>query len=161
MRNSSHSPGCMRALPASQSCQVRSVEEMSAAAVVWESPTSSLACRISAGDGLFTENDAVDFVKQRDGIGAVIVRNAREVGALDIEVSAIPIDVAHGGFGEVRFDLGNSSGRDFVGDLNGGHDLLQLFGLRRATHELNYTRFPCNRKSFLHKFSEAQTPPHN
>jgi hypothetical protein len=27
MRNSSHSPGCMRAFPASQSCQVRSVED--------------------------------------------------------------------------------------------------------------------------------------
>lgn len=47
MRNSSHNPACIRALPASQSCQVRSVEDMSAAAAVWDSPTSSRACRIS------------------------------------------------------------------------------------------------------------------
>ncbi len=161
MRNSSQRPGCIRALPASQSCQVRSVEDMSAAAAVWESPASSLACRISDGVGLFTANDAVDFFEQGDGIGAVIVRNAREVGALDLEVGAIPIDVAQRGFGEEYFDLGNGSGWDFVGDLNGGHDLLQLSGLRRATHELNYTRNPCNSKSFLQKINEAPTPPHN
>ena len=149
MRNSSHSPGCMRALPASQSCQVRRVDEMIAAAAVCESPADSLACRISAGDGLFTANDAVNFVKQRNCIGAVIVRNAREVGALDLEVGASPIDVANGGFCEMRFDLCNSRGRDFVGDLNSGHDFLRLFGLRRATHELNYTRFPCIRKELF------------
>ena len=31
----------------------------------------------------------------------------------------------------------------------------------RCIHELNYTRIPCNRKSFLRKIFEAATPPHN
>lgn len=52
MRNSSHSPGCMRALPASQSCQVRKVEWMRAAAADCESPAASRAERISSGNGL-------------------------------------------------------------------------------------------------------------
>lgn len=52
MRNSSHNPACMRAFPASQSCQVRNVDEMSAAAADWERPAASRAPRISEGDGL-------------------------------------------------------------------------------------------------------------
>lgn len=146
MRNSSHSPGCMRAFPASQSCHVRRVEKIRAAAAVCDNPASSRACRISEGAGLFTGNYVVDFMEQGYRIGAVVFRNAGEVGALDLEVGAVPVDVAQGGFSEVRFDLSNSSGRHFVSDLNGGHDLLQLFGLRCATHELNYTRIPCKSK---------------
>jgi len=42
----------MRALPASQSCHVRNVDEMSAAAADWERPAASRAPRISEGDGL-------------------------------------------------------------------------------------------------------------
>ena len=51
MRNSSHRPGCMRALPASQSCQVRRVEWMRSAADVCESPAASRAARTSSGVG--------------------------------------------------------------------------------------------------------------
>ena len=81
MRNSSHRPGCMRALPASQSCHVRSVEEMSTAAAVWESPASSRACRISAGVGLCTcgsdvaniGGDACEhFARAEDAVAALI-----------------------------------------------------------------------------------------
>lgn len=49
-RKSSHKPGCMRALPASQSCHVRSVEWINSAAADCES--SPRAARISSGVGL-------------------------------------------------------------------------------------------------------------
>ena len=145
MRNSSHSPGCMRAFPASQSCQVRSVEEMSEAAAVWESPASSLACRISCGDGL-------EVIFRNFYPHTVVVKHFKLSNAVAVFFESL-----------CGFDGGFLGFDGFEGVLSDDfdHDLLQLFGLRRATHELNYTRFPCKRKSFLQKFNEAPTPPHN
>jgi len=205
MRNSSHSPGCMRALPASQSCQVRSVEEMSAAAADWESPASSLACRISQGDGLAGDGMAGEVlcgaVLLDDGLGGIdggisrcfsviqlvgdfganyvvcgddeIIRCSTFGAGVDncaddcVEENAIASGEkvgAIGGRAKHRASRRKGFGEG-EGCLNrvveGGHDLLQLFGLRRATHELNYTRIPCNSKSFLQKLNEAPTPPHN
>lgn len=50
--NSSHKPGCMRALPASQSCHVRSVEWMRRAASVCVRRALKRSPTISSGVGL-------------------------------------------------------------------------------------------------------------
>lgn len=52
MRNSSQNAGCIRRLPSSHPCQPRSVQWMSAAAAVCESPAASRAARTCSGDGL-------------------------------------------------------------------------------------------------------------
>lgn len=205
MRNSSHNPGCMRALPASQSCQVRSVDEMSAAAAVCESPASSLACRISDGVGLAGDGMAGEILSRAilldDLLGKAGCCISRCFGRVK-RVSAISINASGCGFDEVisrgaysaRLNNGahdcadensfaggedvsaigggakhGSSRRKGFGKsegclnrvFEGGHDLLQLIGLRRATHEPNYTRNPCISKRFLQKFNEALTPTHN
>lgn len=156
MWNSSHSPGCMRALPASQSCQVRSVEEISAAAADWESPADSRACRISGGVGLFTPSGRLYGRVNGDRQIAV---DGQKSGPIFLDNSA-GFFIGHLGEDQVVFDevINFSLGGNLA---NCGHDFLRLFGLRRATHELNYTRNPCNGKSFLQKFTEALTPPHN
>lgn len=51
MSHNSQKAGCMRRLPASHSCHPRSVQWMSAAASVCESPAASRAARTSAGAG--------------------------------------------------------------------------------------------------------------
>lgn len=150
MRNSSHSPGCMRAFPASQSCQVRSVEDMSAAAAVWEIPASSLACRISAGVGLVDDKFFTEFF----GVGFYVGVKELLIG-IDRAVNFFTKIVVHQVAGGVHIE-----GFAVVFDFVGAHDFLRFAGLRRATHELNYTRNPCNSKSFLRKFNEAPTPPH-
>lgn len=146
MRNSSHRPGCMRALPASQSCQVRSVDEMSAAAAVWESPASSLACRISCGDGL-------EVIFRNFDPHAVVVKHFELGNAVAIFFESL-----------CGFDGGFLGFDGFEGVLSDyfDHDLLRfVVGSHCAPHELHSTRNPCNSKSFLHKFTEALTPPHN
>ena len=145
MRNSSQSPGCMRALPASQSCQVRSVEEMSAAAAVWESPASSLACRISCGDGL-------QVIFRNFDPHAVVVKHFELGNAVAVLFKRL--------CGFDGFVFGFDGLKGVLGDYF-DHDFLRFAGLRRATHELNYTRIPCMHKNYLHKFNEAPTPPHN
>lgn len=156
MWNSSQRPGCILALPASQSCQVRSVDEMSAAAADWESPADSRACRISDGDGLFTPSVRL---YGRINCHRQISVDGQKSGAVFLDNGAC-FFVGH--FREDQVVFNEVFNLTLRGDLaNGGHDFLQLFGLRRATHELNYTRSPCNSKSFLHKFNEALTPPHN
>ena len=160
IRNNSQSPRCMRALPASQSCHVRSVDPMSAAAAVWDSPASSRACRISAEVGLFAVtagDDVVDCVKQYHRICAFVVRDASEIVPLDYEVCAVPVYVSQCGFGKHSFDFRNSSSGDFVSNLNSCHDQVPfVFELRRSTHELNYARNPCNCKNY---FSGQKTSP--
>lgn len=191
MRNSCQRPGCMRRFPASHSCHPRRVQWMSAAAAVCESPAASRAARISVGagflaglparlrfgwfammrclsgserTGLLAANDCSDFIQQGNGISAVIVRNAREVVALDLELSAVPVDVTEGGFSKMRFDLSNGSGGNFVSDLNGGHfQLLPLSPEARLwrIHNLNNTRIACNCKNFLRKIYRGSNAPHN
>ncbi len=151
MRNSSHSPGCMRALPASQSCQVRSVEEISAAAAVWESPASSLACRISAGAGLVDDKFFTEFFS----VGFYVGVKELLIG-IDRAVNFFTKIVVHQVAGGVHV-----KGLAVVFDFVGAHDFLQLFGLRHATHELNYTRNPCNSKNYFRQNAEAGISPHN
>lgn len=55
-KNNSNNPACILALPASQSCQVRSVDEISAAAAVCVNPAASRAARILAGGGFSGEH---------------------------------------------------------------------------------------------------------
>lgn len=148
MRNSSHSPGCMRALPASQSCHVRNVDEMSAAAADWESPASSRACRISAGVGLVDDKFFTEFF----GVGFYIGIEELLLG-INRAMNFFANLVIHQVSGGVHV-----KGFAVVFDFAGFHDFLRLFGLRRATHELNYTRIPCNSNRFLNKFTEALTP---
>lgn len=177
MRNSSQRPGCMRRLPASHSCHPRSVQWMSAAAAVCESPAASRAARTSAGAG-FAEGPFgprfgwLGTASSLEGAGAVLVALVPEdlisgfVGA-DFVEAAVPVVL-----GEHRLDrrsvLNNAAGAeqgDF-GGIGGFHfHLLPLIprrgGQQLAVHEVNYTRNACNSKSFLHKFNEAPTPPHN
>lgn len=49
---SSHSPGCIRLWPDSQSCTVRRPECISTPKAVWVSPAASLRARIDSGGGL-------------------------------------------------------------------------------------------------------------
>jgi hypothetical protein len=51
-RNNSQNAGCMRRSSASHCCHVLSVLCTTAAAAVWDSPSSARAARISAGSGL-------------------------------------------------------------------------------------------------------------
>ncbi len=177
MRNSSQSPGCMRRLPASHSCQPRRVQWMRAAAAVCESPAASRAARTSAGAG-FAEGPfgprfgwlgTVGSLEHAGGVAMAFMPHdllAFLVGA-DFVEAAVPVVL-----GQHRFDrlgvLNDAAGAeqgDF-GGIGGGHfHLLPLIprrgGQQRAAHELNYTRIACIRKSFLQKFNEAPTPPHN
>ena len=194
MRNNSQRAGCIRAFPASQSCQVRRVECMSAAAAVCESPEASRAARISSGAGLR------DGEPPRDLFGWLVISLGQgKLPSLKVEKSVV-FDRANGvvgnfDIGDVQF--GNASrdpvvafGADLVGNLlnecagffargfvvegfggdfevfDGVHLWLQpLFprrgGLQCATHELNYTRNPCNSKNYFYKFSEAMISPYN
>ncbi len=153
MRNNSQSPGCIRALPASQSCHVRRAEKMRAAAAVCESPANSRARRMSDGAGLVicpavavnkvffamifvSLNERVDRLTE----GILIDMQERPIVLLFVQMIAFLTVVPF---------------------LNSAHDLLRLFGLRCATHELNYTRIPCNSKKYFMENAEAGISPHN
>ena len=154
MRNNSQRPGCMRALPASQSCHVRRVEEMSAAAAVWEIPTSSLACRISVGVGLFevvicravTGEEiffAVTFVSRDQKIQTASHRVLINVKKRSIFLPLVQMIAL----------------RAVVVVLLMFHDFLRLSGLRCATHELHYTRIPCKSKKYFKEKTKSGPSP--
>ena len=177
MRNNSQRPGCMRLLPASHSCHPRRVQWMSAAAAVCESPAASRAAVTSAGSG-FAEGPfgprfgwlgTVGSLEHASGVAMAFMPHdlLAFLVCADFVKAAVPVVL-----GKHRFDrfcvLNDAAGAeqgDF-GGIGGGHfHLLPLIprrgGQQRAGHELNYTRIACMRKSFLHKFKEAPTPPHN
>jgi len=79
MQKSSKSPGCIRAFPASQSCQVRSVEYINAAAADCESPAFNRALRISSGVGFGKLHPACGRIKRgvRRILGTGIVLRLR------------------------------------------------------------------------------------
>ena len=177
MRNSSQSPGCMRRFPASHSCHPRSVQWMSAAAAVCESPAASRAARTSAGSG-FAEGPFgprfgwLGTVGSLEHTGSVTMAFmphdllAFLVGA-DFVEAAIPVVLSQHCFDRfgVLNDTAGAEQGDFGGIGSGHFHLLPLIprrgGQQRAVHELKYTRIACNRKNFLHKFTEALKPAHN
>ena len=151
VQNSSHSPGCIRALPASQSCQVRRVENISPAAAVCDRQAALRACLISDGAGLFivTANDALNRVEQGHCVGTVVFRNASEVAAHNPEFCTVPVNVSKRCFSKERSDICNFFIGHFMRYLDCGHDLLRLLGRLIASHELNYTRNPRNSKYYF------------
>lgn len=166
MRKSSHSPGCMRRLPASHSCHPRRVQLISAAAAVCESPAASRAARTSAGAGFaegpfgprfgwlgiyFFSDDFGRLFKLRLHVGFALVASH-----LRGEIAGF---LGGGGFDKAEFAR-------ICSYVKGGHFWLlpqypRRGGQQRAAHELNSTRIACNCKSFLHKVIDALTPSHN
>lgn len=181
MRNSSQRPGCMRRLPASHSCQPRSVQCISAAAAVCDSPAASRAARTSAdagfaegpfgprfgwlgiGDANFEGVASGRYV----GVVATIQRGDGLTNHAFAANDRARNEAVFAGLGLRDLGAVIATGAVANGDFGGGHFVSPVApiprrgGQQRAAHELNYTRIACNRKSFLHKFNEAPTPPHN
>ena len=141
MRKSSHSPGCMRRLPASHSCHPRRVQLISAAAAVCESPAASRAARTSAGAGFaegpfvprfgwlgiyFFSDDFGRLFKLRLHVGFALVASH-----LRGEIAGF---LGGGGFDKAEFAR-------ICSYVKGGHFWLQpqyprRGGQQRAAHEL-------------------------
>ena len=178
MRNNSQKAGCMRRFPASHSCHPRSVQWMSAAAAVCESPAASRAARTCSGAGLAEGAFAPRFgwlgtLGRLEGAGGAVVAFMPEdliagvVGA-DFVEATVPVVLGQHCFNGCG--VLNEAARGVEGDfsgIGGGHfRLLPLFlprrgGLRCATHELNYTRNACNSKKYFREHAEAGISPHN
>lgn len=176
MRNSSHSPGCMRAFPASQSCQVRRVEWIRPAAAVCDRPAASRAARTSSGAGLeegpfgprFGWLATAGGLEGADGVLVALVPEdlAAVIGGAHFVEAAVPVVL-----GQHRFDgsgVLNDAARAVEGDFGGigvCHFHLQPLSPEarrmRCIHELHSTRIPCNCKNYLRKIFEAVSPPHN
>lgn len=179
MRNNSHSPGCMRRLPASHSCHPRSVQWIRDAAAVCESPAASRAARISAGSGLRDGEPPRERLgwAAMSGDGANL--NFPAVGQpvlASAQIFGFGLEWQHAGEHEAAHVL--TEGGGFVAEFVGLHDdlvdvgagdfvfhffLQPLFPEARLwrIHTLNNTRIACNCKNFLQKICEAATPPHN
>jgi hypothetical protein len=85
-------------------------------------------CGSESKSGLLVtaSDDVVDFPEKADGACAFVIDDTREVITLDLEISAVPVDVAQSSFSEVSFDLSYSSGGNFVSNLNDGHLILRF-----------------------------------
>lgn len=173
MRNSSHSPGCIRALPASQSCQVRRVEWMSEPAAVCDKPAASRAALISAGAGLAEG----PFGPRFGWLGILSGAEKRSDGASRVG-RMVELGFAEDFFGFPQGDAGYI-GRNFLGcdykddafsfvsgDFGSGHfNLLAPVGpgarRMRCIHVLNNSTESVHCKNYFREIFEAATPPHN
>lgn len=161
MRNSSHSPGCMRALPASQSCHVRRVEWMRSAAADCESPAASRAARIASGLGLdegpfgprfgwlgidFFGDDFGGLAEAFDHVGFAFV-----AGHFGGEVAGF---LSGSGFDEAEF-------AGVGGDVVGCHFLLQPLFPRRGVCDLLTIQIIHGFRAYASTFCGARSEPHN
>lgn len=189
MRNSSHKPECIRALPASQSCHVRRVEWMRSAAAVCEIPAASRAARTSSGVGVcaalparlrlgwldmlprfqhlsfsdkgkFSRHD--DFISLRDeGFYRRFVAVIPECFLRAKQIAAFFVCIATN---RVYRPTEISAMRC---DDESFHFLspapVPEARCKRSVYDLKYTRIPCKckRKRFLKYFQRAQNKPSN
>ena len=165
MQNNSHNPGCMRRLPASHSCQPRSVQWISAAAAVCESPAASRAARTCSGVGF-----AVGPLGPRLGwlginFAAAVIFAAEKLDAnirssdIDVVLFRQPLrflarSLVGGGIEAIAFVTSRAKVSGFVEQgVGGGH--FRLLPLRpearwkRCFLELDNTRIACKRKNYF------------
>jgi len=176
MRNSSHSPGCMRALPASQSCHVRRVEWMSEAAADCESPAASRAALISAADWF----DVGPFGPRFGWLGtfavgddvAVIVEDGFEIFGIvggylnkcEVVLSVEPLDSVAPGALHSGGDGIDGTGAGVVGENDAvglGHFMLQPLFPRRGVCDLLTIQIIHGFRAYASTFCGARSEPHN
>lgn len=178
MRNSSHRPGCIRALPASQSCHVRRVEWMRSAAEVCESPADSRAARTSSGVGFraalparlrlgWLATDCDKYSIKRTAICALHIsgyiakfsaqRNVIKFWEIVGITQNIPVLCI--GWGVIELVC------EFSSEVCSGFDCVHFVSpsspdpearCKRSVYDSKYTRIPCKCKRFLKIFPRAQ-----
>lgn len=133
MQKSSKRPGCIRAFPASQSCQVRSVEYINAAAADCESPAFNLAWRISDFSGLVIDR----FLDSRFAYPAIRpVINPVDGDKTSGRVRAFS-DNPFRHFFAAKFDENNSRCRVFSGGFKSKSNVDHYFSNLRHQGDLN------------------------
>ena len=168
MRNSSQKAGCMRRLlrsptGASHCCHDRMLVCTSAAAAAWVMPAASRAARTCSGVGLAEGPFGPLFgwlgIDRCDGDFAFLDRSDFAAGGV-IGVPGITGHCVKGfGFGGA-FVVADDNAGNCVFYTEGGHFLLQPLyprrgGMKRSSHELNYTRIARKRKNFFEIFSRS------